>query len=141
MLEQGLGGRAARPCGDRATGAEVKIDGAWSASAPLRRDVLAGEHTVDLSAAGQNQPPSASASSLAPQRPCASFWPKKVNHPSRRPQLRQRQPTTARLLLSPPAPALLAGGAAIGVVAWSLAGLGTPRRQSTASVRLPRCRR
>ncbi len=54
VLEQGLG----RPRGTllvetEPTGAEVKIDGRMVGTAPLRRDVLAGEHTVDLSAAGQ----------------------------------------------------------------------------------------
>lgn len=54
VLEAGLG----RPRGtllieSEPPGAAVKIDGRLAGLAPLRRDVLAGEHTIDLSAGGQ----------------------------------------------------------------------------------------
>lgn len=54
VLEQGIG----RPRGSLViesdpAGAEVKIDGRQAGAAPLRRDVLAGEHLIELTAPNQ----------------------------------------------------------------------------------------
>lgn len=125
VVEAGLG----RPRGtllieSEPPGATVKVDGRLAGLAPLRRDVLAGEHTIDLSAGGQE-----SASERIRVEPSE----KKTLRVRLAAELPETEPPPAlalapaslraRLFYPRPRWRLLAGGAAVGA-GLVLAGVG-----------------
>lgn len=116
-VEAGLG----RPRGtllieSEPPGAAVKIDGRLAGLTPLRRDVLAGEHTIDLSAGGQE--PASERIRVEPSEKKTLRVRLAAELPAAEPPPAQglAPPASLRTRLFYPRPRwrLLAGGAAVG---------------------------